>query len=143
MSSTQLVKHVVQGVSKRFTSRAPLNYSYGNLGHIRVLTCQYSAGILGPCALQYFLKQLGCRTQRYTKEFAKSTGLGGAVDFLKGRGPGERPPQIRGLGNLHPCEVQREKVQYCWILHLGLGNSGCMDRLGNKVLECSAVERDQ
>lgn len=29
----------------------------------------------------------------------------------------------------------------CWILHLGWDNAECMDRLGNKRLENSAVER--
>lgn len=30
----------------------------------------------------------------------------------------------------------------CGILHLGGGNPGCMDQLGNEILEGRAVERD-
>ena len=30
----------------------------------------------------------------------------------------------------------------CWIMHLGQGNSGCVYRLGDKMLKSSPTERD-
>ncbi|KAJ7420334.1 hypothetical protein BTVI_21854 [Pitangus sulphuratus] len=66
--------------------------------------------------------------------------LGGAADSLKDREALQR--------DFHKSEDwaitnhMKFNKGNCWILHLGWGNPGCVDGLGNEMLESSAMERD-
>ncbi|KAJ7422856.1 hypothetical protein BTVI_12069 [Pitangus sulphuratus] len=62
-------------------------------------------------------------------KFADDTNSRGAVDEINSRKALQR--------NLRYMKFKKR----C-ILHLGWGNLGCMDRLGNEMLESGAVERD-
>lgn len=47
--------------------------------------------------------------------------------------------KLEGSTITKPVKFNKGK---CWTLHLGWGNPGCTERLGNEILESSSVQRD-
>ncbi|RMC21366.1 hypothetical protein DUI87_02228 [Hirundo rustica rustica] len=73
-------------------------------------------------------------------KFAEDTKLGGPVDSLKVKEALQRDlDQLEGWAITIHMKFNKGK---CQILHLGQGNPGCTDRLGNEMLESSTTERD-
>ncbi|KAF4803571.1 hypothetical protein TURU_015070 [Turdus rufiventris] len=68
------------------------------------------------------------------------TKLGGAVDSLEGREA--LHSHLASLEGWATTKHMKFNKDNCWILHLGWGNPGCMDRLDNKRLESSIMEKD-
>ncbi|KAJ7406072.1 hypothetical protein WISP_136184 [Willisornis vidua] len=73
-------------------------------------------------------------------QFGDDTELGGGVDSLKDREALQR--DLDKLENWATTNHVKFKKGKCWILHLEWGNPGCSHRLGNEMLESSAMERD-
>ncbi|KAJ7409721.1 rna-directed dna polymerase from mobile element jockey-like [Willisornis vidua] len=88
-----------------------------------------------------FINDLDTGLEGILSKFANDTELGGAVDSLEGRDALQR-----GLSkvedNHQPYKGITINKGKCQILHLGWGNPGCACRLGNEMLESSAMERD-
>ncbi|KAJ7427892.1 rna-directed dna polymerase from mobile element jockey-like [Willisornis vidua] len=96
--------------------------------------------ILGPVLCNIFINDLGAGLEGILSKFADDTKLAGAVDSLKGR---EVP--LRDLNKLEGWIITNHmnfSEGKCQILHLGWNNPRCMDRLGNEMLESSAMEKD-
>ncbi|KAJ7409236.1 hypothetical protein WISP_116063 [Willisornis vidua] len=94
--------------------------------------------ILGPVHFNIFINALDRGLERIVSRFAADTKLAGSVDSLKGR-----KALQRDLGKSEgPANHTKFNNGKCWILHLGWDNPGCADRLGNEMLESSAMERD-
>ncbi|KAJ7396323.1 rna-directed dna polymerase from mobile element jockey-like [Pitangus sulphuratus] len=92
--------------------------------------------ILGPVLCNVFISDLDSGLKGTLSKFADDTKLGGAVDSLQGRETLQRDlDNSEGWGTIDHTKFNKGK---CWILHLGWGNPGCMDRLGNEMLESSA-----
>ncbi|KAJ7401307.1 rna-directed dna polymerase from mobile element jockey-like [Pitangus sulphuratus] len=85
-----------------------------------------------------FINDLDEGLEGILSKFADDTKLGGAVDSLKGR-----ETLQRDLGKLEdnhqPYEAQQGEVPDS---APGWDNPGCMYRLGNEMLQSSAMERD-
>ncbi|KAJ7395343.1 rna-directed dna polymerase from mobile element jockey-like [Pitangus sulphuratus] len=96
--------------------------------------------ILGPVLFNTFMNYLDAGLEGILSKFLDDTKLEGAVDFLGGR----EAPQ-RDLNKLESWAITNHmkfSKGKCWILNLGWGNPGCTYRLGNEMLESSAVESD-
>lgn len=66
--------------------------------------------------------------------------LGGPVESLRGREVLQSDlDRLKSWAITNYIKFNRSE---CWILHLGRGNSGYTDKLGNDWLESSPVERD-
>ncbi|KAJ7417178.1 hypothetical protein WISP_65802 [Willisornis vidua] len=82
----------------------------------------------------------GSWTESILSKFADDTKIGGAVDSLEGRDALQR--DFYKLEDWAiPNHMKSNKGKY-QIRHLGCGNPGCLYRLGNEMLESSAMERD-
>ncbi|TRZ15261.1 hypothetical protein HGM15179_011834 [Zosterops borbonicus] len=70
---------------------------------------------------------------------SNSTKLGEDVDSLEGRKALQRDlDKLEGWAIINHVKSNEAK---CWILRMGQGNPGLMDRLGHEMLESSAAER--
>ncbi|KAJ7395221.1 hypothetical protein BTVI_157736 [Pitangus sulphuratus] len=79
--------------------------------------------------------------ERTLNKFADDTKVGGAVDSLEGREALQR--DLNKSEDWAITNYLNFNKGKCWILlHLGWGNRGCTQRLGNEMLERSATERD-
>lgn len=95
--------------------------------------------ILGPVLLNISINDLDAESEGILDKFADDTKLGGAAEALKGR-----EAQQRDLDKSEDWAITNHmnfNEGKCWILYLGWGNPGCMDRLENKRLESTAVKR--
>ncbi|KAJ7415510.1 hypothetical protein BTVI_37861 [Pitangus sulphuratus] len=96
--------------------------------------------ILGPVLFNIFINYLDVELEGILSKFAADTKLRGAVDSFRGREALQRE-----LDKLEDWAITKHlkfnKGKY-WILQLGWGHPGCLHRLGNEILESSAIERD-
>ncbi|KAJ7424657.1 rna-directed dna polymerase from mobile element jockey-like [Pitangus sulphuratus] len=87
-----------------------------------------------------FINDLGEGLEGIPSKFADDTKLEGAVDSLKGREALQRDlNKFKDWAITNHMKFNKGK---CRILHLGWGNPDCTYRLGNEMLESSAMERD-
>ncbi|KAJ7401671.1 hypothetical protein BTVI_93157 [Pitangus sulphuratus] len=87
-----------------------------------------------------FINYFDAGLEGILSKFVDGKKLRGAVDSLEGR-----EALQRGLNKLQDWAItnyMKFNKGKCQILHLGWGNSGCLYRMGNEMLESSAVERD-
>lgn len=95
--------------------------------------------ILGHVLLNIFINDLDAESEGILDKFADDTKLGGAAEALEGREAPQREfDKSEDWAITNHMNFSEGK---CWILHLGWDNAEYMDRLGNKRLENSAVER--
>ncbi|KAJ7407307.1 rna-directed dna polymerase from mobile element jockey-like [Pitangus sulphuratus] len=96
--------------------------------------------ILGPVLFNIFLNDLEKGLEGILSKFADNTKLREATDSLEGREALQRDLiKLEDWAITNPMKFNRGK---CQIRHLGWGNPGCTYRLGNEMLENSAMERD-
>ncbi|KAJ7411309.1 hypothetical protein WISP_103200 [Willisornis vidua] len=141
MSSTQLDKHIMQCLNSWLTGQTQGVIVTGGTSDWPPVPNGLAQGsILGPVLINIFIYDLDAGLEGILSKFAGDTKLRGAVYSLEGRETLQ--------GHLNKSEGwaftshRKFNKRKCWILHLGWGNSGCMDRLGNEMLESSAMERD-
>ncbi|KAJ7420555.1 hypothetical protein WISP_48130 [Willisornis vidua] len=87
-----------------------------------------------------FIKYLHTGWEGILSKFADDTELGGVADSLEGRDALKRVFNTSEDWQI-PNHMKFNKGKF-QILHLGQGNPGCLYRLGNEMLESSAMERD-
>ncbi|KAJ7409331.1 rna-directed dna polymerase from mobile element jockey-like [Willisornis vidua] len=93
---------------------------------------------MGLVLFNIFINDLDAGLEGILSKFADDIKLGGAVESL--RVPLQRQfDKLEGWVITNHMKLNKGK---CWILHLGWGNSGCLCRLGNEMLESNAMERD-
>ncbi|KAJ7411526.1 hypothetical protein WISP_102342 [Willisornis vidua] len=105
-------------------------------------TCSDSDGknhLLGPVLFNIFINDLDAGLEGIPNKFTDNIRLGGATDSIKGR-----VALQKDLNKLEDWAIKHMKFNKgkSWILHLGWGNPECLYRLGNEMLESSAMERD-
>ncbi|KAF4794637.1 hypothetical protein TURU_099350 [Turdus rufiventris] len=96
----------------------------------------FKGSILGLALFNSFINDLDRGLEGMLHKFADDTKLGGTFDSLEGR------KILQGEHNILEDWTITFYKGKCQILHLEWGNHGCKDRLGNEVLESSAMERD-
>ncbi|TRZ07600.1 hypothetical protein HGM15179_019509, partial [Zosterops borbonicus] len=102
--------------------------------------CEGKGSILGPMLFNIFINYLDTGLERILSKVADDTKLGRAVDSLKGRETLQRDlDKFEGWAITNHMKINKGR---CWILHLGRSNPECMDRLGNRMLESNATEKD-
>ncbi|KAJ7403538.1 rna-directed dna polymerase from mobile element jockey-like [Willisornis vidua] len=95
--------------------------------------------ILAPVTFSIFINDLDTGLEETSKS-ADDTKLGGVVDSLK-----DREALQRDLSKLEDWAITNHmkfSKGKCWILYLGWDNPGCSYKLGNEMMESSAMERD-
>ncbi|KAJ7428086.1 rna-directed dna polymerase from mobile element jockey-like [Pitangus sulphuratus] len=97
--------------------------------------------ILGPVLFNIFTNDLDAGLEGILSKFADDTKLRGAIDSLEGREALQRD-LLTNLGDWTVTNHMKFNKGKCRILHLGWGNPRCSCRLGNEMLEGSAMERD-
>ncbi|TRZ09452.1 hypothetical protein HGM15179_017654 [Zosterops borbonicus] len=111
--------------------------------HLEVLvdgnTINYKGTILGPVLFNIIINALDTGYKWILSKFTDDTELGESVDSLEGREALQR--DIDKLEDRAITSCMKFNKGKCQILHLGQDNSGYTDRLGNKRLESSAMER--
>ncbi|KAJ7422118.1 rna-directed dna polymerase from mobile element jockey-like [Willisornis vidua] len=141
MSSTQMDKHIMWWASSWLTHRAQRVIVNGITSDWRSVTNGVPQGsILGPVLFSIFTNNLDTGLEGILSKCAENTELGGDVDSLR-----DREALQRLLDTLKDWAVTSHRKfnkGKCWILHLGWGNPGYKYRLGNEMLESSAMERD-
>ncbi|KAJ7418690.1 rna-directed dna polymerase from mobile element jockey-like [Pitangus sulphuratus] len=96
--------------------------------------------ILGPVLFNIFINDLDAELEGILSKSADDTKLGEAVDSLKGREALQRDlDKSEDWAITSHMKLKKEK---CRILHLGWGYPSCSRKLGNEMLESSAMERD-
>ncbi|KAJ7428255.1 RNA-directed DNA polymerase from mobile element jockey-like protein [Pitangus sulphuratus] len=89
---------------------------------------------------KHIVPQVDAELKGMLSKFVDDTKLGGAVDSLEGREALQGYlDKLEGWAITNYMKLNKDK---CQILHLGWGNPGCTDRLGNETLKSSAAERD-
>ncbi|KAJ7425560.1 rna-directed dna polymerase from mobile element jockey-like [Pitangus sulphuratus] len=96
--------------------------------------------ILGPVLFNIFISDLDTGLEGTLSKFADDTKLEGAVDSLEGREVLQR--DLDKLEDWAITNQMKFNMGKCRILHLEWGYLGCAHRLGNDMLESSAMERD-
>ncbi|KAJ7404803.1 rna-directed dna polymerase from mobile element jockey-like [Willisornis vidua] len=94
----------------------------------------------GPVLFTSFINNLDAGLEGILSKFADDTKLGGAVVSLEGREGLQRDlDKLQRWTITNQMKFNKGKFQ---VLHLVWGNPRCMNRLGNEMLESSAMERD-
>ncbi|RMC19343.1 hypothetical protein DUI87_03952 [Hirundo rustica rustica] len=138
MSSAQLGTHHVMGEQ---VAHVPFTGTRGTVNGV-TSACHWwgSTGLHPwPCVLQHLHKLLGCFLEGIINKFPGDTKLGG-VDALESREVPQRGLDKSGVWTI--TNNMKFNGRNCWILHQGWSNTGYMDRLGNEILEISAMEKD-
>ncbi|KAJ7417035.1 rna-directed dna polymerase from mobile element jockey-like [Pitangus sulphuratus] len=140
MSSTQLDKHIMWWVSSWLTGQAQSIIVNRITSNCQPVTSGVPQGsILGPVLFNIFINVFNAGLEGIPSKFDDDAKLGGAVDSLKGR-----EALQRDLGKLEDWTITSHmKINKgkCQILHLELGNPGCLYRLENEMMESSSMER--
>ncbi|KAJ7397320.1 rna-directed dna polymerase from mobile element jockey-like [Pitangus sulphuratus] len=87
-----------------------------------------------------FINDLDVELEGILSKFADDTKVRGTVNFLEGNEVLQRDPEKpEDWAITNHMKFNKGK---CRILHLGWGKPRCTYRLGNEMLESSAMERD-
>ncbi|KAJ7405228.1 rna-directed dna polymerase from mobile element jockey-like [Willisornis vidua] len=106
------------------------------LGSYEVL----QGSILGPVLFNIFINHWNTGLEEILSKFADDKKMGGIVDFFEGREALQS--DLYKLEDWAITNHVKFNEGKCGILYLGLGNPGCTYRLGNEMLESSAMGRD-
>ncbi|KAJ7418313.1 hypothetical protein BTVI_29694 [Pitangus sulphuratus] len=141
MSSTQLDKYIMWWVSNRLMGQAQRVTVNGVTSDWQPRTGGFPQGsISGPVLINIFINDLDAGLEGILSKFAGDTKLGGALDSLE-----SWEALQRDLNKLEAWAITNHRKfnkGKCRIQHLGWSNPGCSYRLGDEVLESSAMERD-
>ncbi|KAJ7418155.1 hypothetical protein BTVI_30460 [Pitangus sulphuratus] len=141
LTTVELDKHIMWWVSSWLTGQAQKVIVNGGTSDWRPITSGVLQGsILGTVLFNIFINDLHAGLEGILTKFADDTKLRRAVDSLEGREALQRDlDKLEDWANTNHRKVNKGK---CRILHLGWGNPGCTYRLGNEMLESSAMERN-